>query len=163
MNSESSGSYYAIVDKGTLDAIASSASTSTSTSTSPSTELISSAADDAAAYVSEMWRILIPSGLFAVITTMPPKIFRSIAIDPIGGAAVSNWSTCAKKKIRTNEGGVVYLYMVRKTAPSQWIRPTAIFTETTAERGKGNGYNHEITSSQLKSFHRIMSLQFAAF
>jgi hypothetical protein len=47
---------------------------------------------------------------------MPPKIFRSIAVDRIGGVSVSDWATCPKKKIRTKEGGDVYFYAVRKTA-----------------------------------------------
>jgi hypothetical protein len=83
-------------------------------------------ADDALRYISEVFRILNRAGLFAVITTMPPKVFRAIAIDPIhevrgvnetenAQPELTNWRNCVKKKIRTNEGGYVYFYIIQKT------------------------------------------------
>jgi hypothetical protein len=82
-------------------------------------------ADDAFRYISEVFRILKRAGLFAVITTMPPKVFRAIAIDPIHEMQGvnetentqperTNWRNCVKKKIRTNEGGYVYFYTIQK-------------------------------------------------
>jgi hypothetical protein len=76
--------------------------------------------------LTEILRILSLTGLFAIITTMPPDIFRQIIIDPLQDQYVqeqhaqkevlTNWKTCKKKKIRTNEGGYVYFYPIRKIA-----------------------------------------------
>jgi hypothetical protein len=82
-------------------------------------------ADDALRYISEMFRALKKAGLFAVITTMPPKIFRAIVVDPIhemqgvNGTenvqpVLTNWRNCVKKKIRNCEGGYVYFYVIQK-------------------------------------------------
>ena len=50
---------------------------------------------------------------------MTPTVFRAIAIDPLHALNVQNlltdWKKCKKKKIRTNEGGYVYFYPIRKT------------------------------------------------
>ena len=159
-------------------------------------------ASDASAYVRESLRILKIGGLFAIITTMSPSIFRAVVIDPLGDPhadadgdrnvriffflhvfqsvstfrtflspsasasacgspsgsiitarkiegdivviiaksppifrilrdsltyaeadgdrnvrnVLTDWKTCKKKKIRTNEGGYVYFYPIRKTS-----------------------------------------------
>ena len=83
---------------------------------------ITSGALDVSAYVRETLRILRVGGVFAVITTMPPSIFRTIVIDPLGDGnknapnVLTDWKICKKKKIRTNEGGYVYFYPIRKTS-----------------------------------------------
>ena len=85
-------------------------------------KIITSGASDASAYFRESLRILRVGGVFAVITTMPPSIFRTIVIDPLDDGdqnvpnVLTDWKTCKKKKIRTNEGGNVYFYPVRKTS-----------------------------------------------
>ena len=61
---------------------------------------------------------------------MSPSIFRAVVIDPLGDPhadadadgdrnvrnVLTDWKTCKKKKIRTNEGGYVYFYPIRKTS-----------------------------------------------
>ena len=82
-------------------------------------------ADDALRYISEVFRVLKKDGLFAVITNMPPKIYRAIAVDPLhdiqgvngtenSELSLTNWKNCVKKKILTGEGGYVYFYIIQK-------------------------------------------------
>lgn len=66
--------YDIIVDKGTLDAIASSGGGAVEAMNPQS-------APAYALYMREMWRLLRIGGLFVVITTMPPSIFQAIAIE----------------------------------------------------------------------------------
>lgn len=85
---------------------------------------------DAAAYMSEMWRVLSLNGLFIAVTTMPPDIFYTIAVSPLDpschnweegsskkGGGKSQGTCCARQeKIKTNEGGEIYYYCLTKLA-----------------------------------------------
>ena len=94
-------------------------------------------ASNAIRYISETFRVLELHGVFAIITAMPPSVFRTIAIDPletqystplIDGknipdgmsdkegpeSSITDWKNCKKKKIRTREGEYVYFYIIRK-------------------------------------------------
>ena len=112
------GTYGNVIDKGTLDAIASGGAADHDDGKQAKKDdgEVVPGSLDAVLYIIEMWRILPIGGLFAVITTMPPAVFRAIAIDPLTDNNVTDWKECKKKKIRTNEGGHVYFYPLRKTA-----------------------------------------------
>ena len=116
----SMGTYCNVIDKGTLDAIASGGAATDpddgKQATKKDDSVVVPGSLDAVLYIIEMWRILPIGGLFAVITTMPPAVFRAIALDPLTDNNVTDWKECKKKKIRTNEGGHVYFYPLRKTA-----------------------------------------------
>ena len=134
MPAVAAGTYGNVVDKGTLDAIASGGAADEDDVPAAAGSGVHSSgigsdggggqaaavpgSTDALLYMIETWRVLPVGGLFAVVTTMPPAVFRAIALDPLpGGAAAStDWRDCKKKKIRTNEGGFVYFYPLRKTA-----------------------------------------------
>ena len=118
-----------------------------------------SGSEDALKYVSEVFRALEKGGLFAVITAMPPTVFRTIAVDPLHAQAqgrngsknvqtvLTNWKNCIKKKIRTNEGGIVYFYIIQKMTdfdeeiltgiPDTRDNPSRLHTaKSAAEKGK---------------------------
>lgn len=84
----------AIVDKGTLDAIASGGT--------------QSQADHALSYLREMWRVLNVGGRFLIVSTMPPRLFDLLAISIVRSKEYSSTS------LRTSEGGEVFLYSLRK-------------------------------------------------
>ena len=99
-------------------------------------------ASNARQYISETFRVLKLYGVFAVITAMPPSVFRTIAIDPLNAqysttliddkniqkevpdivmsdkenskTVLTDWKSSKKKKIRTREGEYVFLYIIRK-------------------------------------------------
>ena len=96
-------------------------------------------ASNALQYISETFRVLKLYGVFAVITAMPPSVFRTIAINPLHAqyssaliddqniqkimsdkenskSVITDWKSCKKKKIRTREGEYVYFYIIRKMA-----------------------------------------------
>jgi SAM-dependent methyltransferase len=130
MYSEAAQSFDAIVDKGTLDAIASSG--------------IGDNSSDATRYIQEMWRVLSTGGLFVLITTMPPNVLQSIAIDPLlscgdSGTRPVNWDAghvC--HQLQTPEGGDVYYYCLRKMADLS-VGPFV----PSSSSGGGNGADKE--------------------
>ncbi|KAJ1433295.1 hypothetical protein B484DRAFT_14727, partial [Ochromonadaceae sp. CCMP2298] len=69
-----SGHYDLLLDKGTLDAIASG---------DAEKEGAGGQATDAEQYIVECWRTLRVKGLFVVVTTMPPHIFEPLAVQPL--------------------------------------------------------------------------------
>ncbi len=127
MASESSASYEVVVDKGTLDAIASGGAedkvcfffTATCQHCAKQSQTGSDPQlGDASLYMREMWRVLCIGGLFVVVTTMPPDILQTIAIDPIaggGGSAAVNWGAGhVHHKLQTPEGGDIHYYALKK-------------------------------------------------
>lgn len=105
-----------VLDKGTLDAISSGGDASTSPG-----EPSCVPSPDAAAYMTEMWRILKPKGVFFIITTMPPEIFEPIAISPwhSKGKIFTNWQRGHSfHKLKTSAGGEVFLYSIQKWTKS---------------------------------------------
>ena len=133
-------------------------------------------ATDALSYILETFRLLHTHGIFIVITTMPPAVFRAVAIDTLEAeitqqteqkeqkeqkdgknqfiingknknnsekikeenerSLLTDWKTCKKKKIRTNEGGYVYFYPIRKVSdyPAHLVN---IKQKNSAKRGGG--------------------------
>lgn len=100
----------------------------------------SAGAAKAHAYVREMWRVLSLGGAFVAVTTMPPEVFEALAVaalDQTGGGGggdgggdsggeapadgrrftheCTDWRTCKKEKLKTPEGGDVWVYVLHKT------------------------------------------------
>lgn len=85
----------AVIDKGTLDAIASGGES-----------------DSAIRYLNEMWRILNPNGRFLIVSTMPPHLFDLLAVSIVSSHDYS------VKSLKTPEGGDVFYYSLeRRTRP----------------------------------------------
>jgi len=122
MSSEEDGSYLAVIDKGTLDAIASrggeggGGGTASSTLTKNQEEQEEQqGARDAADYMREMWRVLARGGRFVCITTMPPDVFEALAINSVDASGyVCDWSQARRVKLNTAEGGEVHYYAITK-------------------------------------------------
>jgi len=99
---ESSASYCAIIDKGTLDAICSAGAQGTS---------------DAAAYLFEMWRLLTidGTGCLVIVTTQPLAILKSfLALVPEGKSAALPWKIERHRSMKTPEGTDVFYYTLIK-------------------------------------------------
>jgi ubiquinone/menaquinone biosynthesis C-methylase UbiE len=94
----------AVIDKGTLDAIASGGAESDSCSPDP--------ARLATRYLQEMWRILVPGGRFLIVSTMPPHLFDLLAV------AIVPSQTYSVTPLSTPEGGQVYFYSLERRQPS---------------------------------------------
>jgi SAM-dependent methyltransferase len=90
----------AVVDKGTLDAIASGGDGSDHSFPDP--------AGLATRYLQELWRVLGPGGRFLIVSTMPPHLFDLLAV-----AIVSSQSYSATP-LKTPEGGQVFFYSLQK-------------------------------------------------
>ena len=111
MKNDHNDKYAAVIDKGTLDAIASGDTREGSD--------CESGAMDAATYMLEMWRIIVIGGKFLVLSTMPPDIFYALAIEPLIalGATkceVCDWDNALRQYVTTAEGGDVYFYAIAK-------------------------------------------------
>jgi len=111
-----------VLSIGTLDAIASSTSIDESSVDGGRHGL-----DDSCRYMREMWRILRTDGVLVFITTMDASLFESIALMPIGvqeeeEAYISDWKQGSRmEKVKTNEGGDVYYYSIRKLRSSTHV------------------------------------------
>ena len=123
LKTEESDSYSFIVDKGTLDAIASGGESSTG-------------AEQHAVclYMLEVWRLLKPlRGKFLVLSTMPPQVFYTLAIEPLlvkgSGTDVQqlcDWDGGAKQSLKTAEGGEVFSYSISKMASPSKAQRSAL-------------------------------------
>lgn len=150
MKSESADSYAAVVDKGTLESIASGGGNNSQPGSADS------GAVDAAKYMLEMWRILKIGGCFLVLSTMPPDVFYALAVAPLTvesngtgtGTGVRkvccccDWeSTATKQSMKTTEGGDVFFFALTKLeTPSASHRQHALAalasSATTTARSK---------------------------
>jgi SAM-dependent methyltransferase len=96
----------AIIDKGTLDAIASGG-------TEPQS-------GPALRYLREMWRVLAPGGRFLIISTMPPKLFDLLAVSVVRSKDYSS------APLRTPEGGEVFLFSIKKPIQERSSLPSPL-------------------------------------
>ena len=124
-----------VLDKGTLDAIASGSSSSGKGEGEDS----QTGAVDAMAYILEVWRVLKPGGRFVVLTTMPTDIFFALAIEPLQSSATAylcDWRNSDKITLTTGEGGKVYSYAVDKlSSPGPWHKNQV--KRAAEDKGKG--------------------------
>lgn len=110
----------AIIDKGTLDAIASGDG-------SDSLETTEGSSLAAVAYLKNMWALLVTGGSIIIISTMPPSIFNLLGeciMDIPTAARLAGPTSCVStsiyevKPLKTDEGGDVYYYVLTKTTAS---------------------------------------------
>jgi hypothetical protein len=113
-------SFRAILDKGTLDAIASGGSSAGQDDTEASTAA-------AIAYLQNMWALLVTGGMFIIITTMPPAIFNMLGqqiMDLPPAARAAGPTSCVStshyevRPLKTDVGGDVFYYVLTKSAAS---------------------------------------------
>ncbi len=120
----SSQTFELILDKGTLDAIASGGTTLKQEVDYSAPSPSQSNRRDVSRYCLEMWRVLAQGGQWAVVTTMPPHIFEALVITPIEAACLNcvlgDEPVCDWRRghiatdLRTPAGGTVYYYSIAK-------------------------------------------------
>ena len=122
MPSSLHGTCRAVLDKGTLDAIASGGGGNDGDNDSSGSEAA------AVAYMTNMWALLVENGIFVIISTMPPSIFNLLAqhvveVPAIATAQLSSSSSrssaaaehrYAVRPLKTDAGGDVYYYVLTK-------------------------------------------------
>ena len=106
-----SASFDVVLDKGTLDAIASGAEDDTE------------APNRAMRYIQEVWRALLLEGRLIIITTMPREIIEALAMQYID-VHDSDWSTSSKQEVlKTSGEGTVYYYCITKVGSGHLKTP----------------------------------------
>lgn len=125
MNNIPNDSYDIVMDKGTLDAVA---------SANNENETLKSL-KSVGAYIRETWRVLVLKGKFIIITTMPENIFESIAMSAIDSLSASNWKNCIKEKLKTEAGGEIYYYCITKTSNLSKTPTSRRMSQTDIEEG----------------------------
>lgn len=113
MKGETENSYDLILDKGTLDAIASQSNTST-----PKQQQ-----ENIKSYFQQMWKILKINGIFVIITTITEELLEPLItsflvyfdIQEKIAYNASNWSRGhMKEKLTTSNNTTVYYYSIVK-------------------------------------------------
>eukprot|EP00981_Chlorochromonas_danica_P009298 scaffold2602_cov177-Ochromonas_danica.AAC.19 len=120
LRSHRAASFDLILDKGTLDAIASGGQDGKEDS-----QKLESQSSKVGRYCLEMWRVLRIGGQFVVVTTMSPSIFETLVVAPIESACIkpgeeedshgSDWrSGCIIAPLKTEAGGAIFYYSLSK-------------------------------------------------
>jgi hypothetical protein len=123
----------AVIDKGTLDAIASGGVKHSSPDSNPAAQ--------ASTYLLQMWHLLRINGLLIIVSTMPPSIFDILleCVIPLTTHSDTDTDTAPRdspvhpyrlSNLKTKEGGDVFYYAIVKSsmnrggaAPSAAVTP----------------------------------------